>query len=532
MIEDVDYLNDNCEKDSMIFFIDSSLRDRQFYPSSSDYSISFAQPFKLVYGIDILDASIPTTEYNIDVENNTLAITLVGKPILSNANLMTYFKQLRTSKSFSRLFDHSSETFVLIANEVMASTWNVTSTQTLFNDNVTRITEQYYVGIRKEILNVTFADTRGAALIEEDYIIEWDDMTFFIRGNTNSNIEIINVLKQGEYYLERVSAYVYNIVYYMFYSVSYDDVYSPMKENEDYIYEIYNYIKRVEPGNYDISSLRVSMNNSLNAYDIYMESKSSVERQEGKLNIMSQKLVVLNAEKSTITPNLGFDTYPTSTESSLYDTYYIGNNKNVFVSKTYDSDTRKYTLFSPGIINLLGERYVILRCKEIEDHLFGSYAYMSYTPGIGMFKLAASYNDITNLRFDFVSLVRKPFHPIGKLSKLSFKWETASGRVYDFKGVNHQLLMLVKFLVPTQKKKFQQSILNPNYNANFMEYMTKNKAIQYKEDSEDEEEFDNTHYYNVYKKMMDKYNYSSSDDEYDSDDSEEQRAITSIPRRA
>lgn len=529
MIEDVDYLNENCEKDSMIFFVDSNLRDRQFFPSSSDYSVSFEQPFKLVYGLDILDASIPTTEYNIDVENNTLALTLVGKPILSTLNLMTSFKQLRTSKSFSRLFEHSSETFVLIVNEAMANDWNVSATQTLFNDN-TSINDQYYVAVRKEILNVTFTDVRGAVLTADDHIIQWGDYKYFI-SDTSSNADVINVLKQGNYYLEKVSGHVYHVIYYTFYSVSHDDIYTRMKDNEDYMFELFNFIKRVEPGNYDISSLRVSMNNTLNAFDIYLESKSTVERQEGKLNLASQKLIVLNADKSTIAPNLGFDTYPSSTELSLYDTYYIGNNRKIFISNTYDSDSKKYTLYSPGIINLLGERYVILRCKEIEDHLFGSYAYMSYTPGIGMFKLAASYNDITNLRFDFVSLVRKPFHPIGKLSKLSFKWETASGRVYDFKGVNHQLLLLVKFLVPSQKKKFQQSILNPNYNANFMEYMTRNKSIQYKEDSEDEEEFDNTQYYNVYKKNMDKYNYSSSDDGYDSDESEEQRVVSSVPRR-
>jgi hypothetical protein len=175
------------------------------------------------------------------------------------------------------------------------------------------------------------------------------------------------------------------------------------------------------------------------------------------------------------------------------------------------------------LISLLGERFAILRIKELEDHLYGSYSYMQMTPGIGMFKMAAAFGGITNLRFDYTSVVRKPFHPIGKLSKLSIRFETSSGRLYDFKGVNHQLMVNIKFYVPTQKVKFSKSILNPNYDPNVMEYMSKNKSIQYREDSDDEEEFDQENYYQLYRKELDKYDYSSSGDADDDaeDDSEE-----------
>lgn len=84
------------------------------------------------------------------------------------------------------------------------------------------------------------------------------------------------------------------------------------------------------------------------------------------------------------------------------------------------------------------------------------------------------------------------------------------------------MLLMIKFLVPTQKFKFGRSVLNPNYDPNFMKYMSTSKAIQYKEDSDEEEEFDDRRYYEIYKKEMDKYDYSTSEDEEDedSDDSE------------
>jgi hypothetical protein len=181
----------------------------------------------------------------------------------------------------------------------------------------------------------------------------------------------------------------------------------------------------------------------------------------------------------------------------------------------FDSDLSTYKIVSPGLVNLLGERYVKLRIKELEDHLYGSYSYVSYTPGIGMFKMAASSGGVTNLRFDFVNLVRKPFHPLGKLSKLSLRFETASGKLYDFKGVNHNIIFVVKFFVPTQKITFQRSILNPNYNPNFMDYMSQNKSIEYKEDSDDEEDFDDDDNYKTYKQELDRFDYSSEDDDDD-----------------
>ena len=50
MIDDIDYLLENSEKDSMVLYIDSSLRNKLYYPSANEYTIQFSQPFKYVYG--------------------------------------------------------------------------------------------------------------------------------------------------------------------------------------------------------------------------------------------------------------------------------------------------------------------------------------------------------------------------------------------------------------------------------------------------------------------------------------------------
>ncbi len=68
-IEDVDYLKQNSQKQSYIFLVNSKDRDKGSYPTPSEYVVDFSQPFTNVIGLNVLDASIPRTMYNIDVYN-------------------------------------------------------------------------------------------------------------------------------------------------------------------------------------------------------------------------------------------------------------------------------------------------------------------------------------------------------------------------------------------------------------------------------------------------------------------------------
>ena len=71
-IEDINYLKDNSIKQNYTFLIDSTDRDRDKFPNPNKYVVEFTVPFKNVIGMEIIDASIPRTMYNIDVENNLL----------------------------------------------------------------------------------------------------------------------------------------------------------------------------------------------------------------------------------------------------------------------------------------------------------------------------------------------------------------------------------------------------------------------------------------------------------------------------
>jgi len=503
MIEDVAFLNDNCDKDSIVIYADSTLRNKIYYPHPSEYVIEFEQPFKLVYGFDILDASIPTTMYNIDVYNNGIYFTGVSKNLsaFTIVDMEAMFKDVVFSNVFIKLFEDSVESFIIMGNESYLSS---------FITGTTGLSDYHWVFLKYTMTNIPI-ELKKLQILENYFVFTFNGNDYIL---SKDHTDIYDIIQDGNFNIVKTVNNTYDLIYFVPHKIS-TTAYNTIKNTGLYIVLISNYRRKVPVGNYDVLTITNDLNELLNQVLVNAEPTSSPPAKEGKMMFTSGNFFLLDGEHSTILKSLGFDTYPTATASAnMYSGYIIGPNPYVFGS-IFDSDLSTYKIVSPGLVNLLGERYVKLRIKELEDHLYGSYSYVSYTPGIGMFKMAASSGGVTNLRFDFVNLVRKPFHPLGKLSKLTLRFETASGHLYDFKGVNHNIIFVVKFFVPTQKITFQRSILNPNYNPNFMDYMSQNKSIEYKEDSDDEEDFDDEDNYKTYKQELDKYDYSSEEDDDD-----------------
>ena len=143
---------------------------------------------------------------------------------------------------------------------------------------------------------------------------------------------------------------------------------------------------------------------------------------------------------------------------------------------------------SPGMMNLVADNYIILRCPEIENHLRGSFSVNEDNdPGMGVLNI--DVQGYASGRMDFFSVIYKEFHPIGKLDKMTFRFERKSDKqLYDFKNINLHFLMSIKFLRPYQKNTLQKSILNPNYNPNYLGYFNNNMKEGFYENSSDEED--------------------------------------------
>ena len=524
MIEDVEYLLQNSEQDALTFYVDSTLRNRKFYPTPTEYVVNFEQPFKNVTGFDVLDASIPNTMYNIDIYNNGVAFTKVFKYIdpdgyfaedTAPADLLY---EIASSYLFCKIFEDKAQTKLVICEYDKIMNEDVFKNATFLTSKFL-VEPGFYLSTRYIIPNIEVSVTK-LVLADNMFYFHFDNVKYGIDKLQYPQVE--DIIADDNYRFIKNADGTFTLLYFKFAQIQeqqYNSIISSQTGLWKYVVE--NYYRELMIGNYAISTLKRQLTAEWKDLNITIDATTLIDTTQGKLKFLSKETLCFNAQKSTISINLGFEKIPTNDEPQNYRTFAFRDNDRVFIANNAESenDGGRMILYAPGLVNLLGERYIILRCKEIEDHLLGSYSYVNYTPGLGMFKLA-TVNDVTNLRFDFISLVRKPFHPIGKLSKLSFRWETSDGRLYDFKGVNHSMLFIVKFLVPARKSMFTQSILNPNYDGNFMNYMSKNRAIDYKEDSDDEEEFDEKKYFEKYRKEMDKYNYedSESGDGDDSDD--------------
>lgn len=132
--------------------------------------------------------------------------------------------------------------------------------------------------------------------------------------------------------------------------------------------------------------------------------------------------------------------------SPVFQTAYAGQNLCCDVT----TDSAGQGVITPGIVNLSGPRYLNIRCPEIESHMFRDRVNEACHAGLGMIKLRGY--GFMEQRFDFVSFPARRFHPIGKISKLTFRLERPDGQLYDSKGVDNTLLVVIRYYsLPNQQ---------------------------------------------------------------------------------
>ena len=490
-MEDVDFMLKNSKQDSVTLFVDSSLRNKMFYHTPAQYVISFNEPFKNIYGIEVMDATIPVSMYNVDVYNDGFALSQVyytqgnGKD-----DFLNRFAEVQYNKHFNTLFEGEYTSLIFIstnpghfASIATGSGVSQHMTPTLFllynyvTSTTIRILNEH---VSKQVTDkiFTYKDTR--------YLIDRID-------------PVCSVIDRGDYTMATGVDGVTTLTYYTHVYLSTErgnELVDTFASTPSYSYIINNMYGKIEHGNYDGLSLlqymgayielmsRESRTSTIGSFSINTSQSASfgdiTKQSKMKWSSIGIFPFILDMKKGTLRDALGFSSFSIDAEHHLYQKLHHYNNHQLFMSRTDSftsnddptSNVFKQTINPPGIISLLGGRFILLRIPEIENHLLNSFATSSFSPGIGMFKLAGG-NDVTNLRFDFVNLIKKPFHPIGRLTKLTIRFELSNGKLYDFKGVDHHLLINIKYYAPNNTLAIPKYILNPNYNYDVLQYLSK-----------------------------------------------------------
>lgn len=573
-IEDVDYLIRHSTQDSMMLFVDSDKRDRQHYATPSFYAVRMEEPVKYVFGVDILDAAIPTTMYNVDYNNNELRLVWSDLSIGSLTTVDTARVELETLSSHevfewavrSEIQTHEFVTCVSSSSNSAVRTW-----LDLNKLPLREIAPEYCIFVRhsfdgvplvpsqEPVDNRRIFDISGTAstvtadvieLVDPDgaspnrALVQW----LSSRAKNFSGFRVIvSSLTSAQSLFsgtDNVSGSLFDIVYYECVPVSRasftEFTTSVINRNDGSLrLALKVMLCTIEPGNYTINTFQSSIQELLQPFGIDATTSSAsgaiVEKQNKLLFTSNENIMFafcvnfdtsLERFVSSASGLLGFDDASTD---GVNDAVYLGNTglPSRICTRMLDSISGAYKnmLLPRGIVNLAGPRFITLRCPEIEEHICSTGKYSKYSTGLGVFKLASG-NALAHLRFDFVSLVRKPFHPIGRISRLTLRFELPDGSLYDFKGINHQILMTLKYYVPSDDSKRTttnnasvavqstlhppiRSELNPDYDPDFLRFMIRN-ADEYHDDSEEEEDEDD---------------YDEDDDEEDDDEEMKKRII-------
>jgi len=597
-IEDVNYLKANSIKQTYTFLIDSSGRDRTIFPDPNNYVVEFSTPFRNIIGMEIIDASIPRTMYNVDIENNSIyyyigtddndnlikdGVTdeIEAEAIITNALIVNnslnikdrgyaYIKNVvnlyniynsggiggaikgitislkLTAFSSYKNFVGADNSYTLLdfrynhlinpkisedapiivklirqnsemqAYNLLFRIGNETNEKIINNINLSYLTQivwtisenntwQIYLNGTTDsskihessigIKNVFYTDKYIGKRFELDYG-DWDTANLYI-----SDFKIYNrVLNQKE--LNDCNNNVHtntisNLIIWYKMDVIINGTVENSGNNKTINYQdVFNKLD-IMPGDYTLKTFFTNYD-ELNNFEIGFKEHSDPSELTNLMDIYSRKPFILDMKRSTISENLGFDLYSNKNTQGRYiykDIYrYNDNMIKIFHSVVNDKQVKEfndgkvdiYKIVSPGIVYFIGNKYIVMKCPEIEAHLYGSLSYSKYTLGLAKFRV--DNVGINSERLSITKLPVREFHPIGKLAKMSLRFETNKGTLYDFKGVNHNIVFAIYYYEPIQKKFPEGSLLNPEYKMNYIDYQYYQEEIE-GDSNDDEEDF-------------------------------------------
>ena len=618
-IEDINYLKNNSIKQNYTFLIDSTDRDRDKFPNPNKYVVEFTVPFKNVIGMEIIDASIPRTMYNIDIENNLIyyylgtneednvikngvtekiACNLIkyncsyidSYTLLENSGYIELSNNINIYNIYANYVNtYGNETliggnelgitysFKVKAEAIYNNDYSKDNTYCIFsfgyyhlwnqtNTNYTAMTVNVLKKIEGELYDIQFIIGDGTIegdkniianvdLSEEVHICwtilenKWNiyisnnslslnivqqftvkktiKNVFYIKkyigrslsapitlNKTGNNykgywndgakmyikdFKIYNrELKTNEIALCRNNTIIKGLtIWYKLYDNDNDTKNYGENEYINYI-NIFNKIS-IDTGDYTFKTFLLNYEEKEDS-EIGFKKHSEPAELTNLIDIYSRLPFILDMERSTIYENLGFDLYNSINPLYINDRYQY--------KSIYNTDRRMYKMFhsiintkltkvidniefdkniitSPGIVYLIGNKYIVLKCPEIEEHLFGSLSYSKYSLGLAKFRVDNA--GINSERLAITKLPIREFHPIGKLSRISLRFETNKGLLYDFKGVNHNIVFAIYYYEPKQNKFPEGSILNPEYKMNYIDYQYYEEEIDGDSDDENEE---------------------------------------------
>jgi hypothetical protein len=427
---DVNFLNQQAVDQSYLFVVDSASRDTTFSTTASEYMVAFNWPFENVVGIDLIDASIPRTEYIVDTGVNTLQLTYDSTKYTITVPPGDY--------ALPQLIE-------VLAPLLPSGLGVAAATQPAEIANKVEFSGQapFFIDVKTSTMRRQLGLGSPTDTPDHDGIL----------GAAQATLPSAVAVLTGP--LPTLSQPVP-----LTHSVR--QVWTASRSGVPVTLNAFANAPTISTS---ISVLVADLlTNTPVATGTLLTGTSSFEQLtctlspvgDGKVTQGAQYYVMLAANAS------GAGVFASGPAvDTLIGGAWTGGTDALCVD--LDVLPLGFSLQAPCLVDLTGERYLLVRCPEVESLLFRDRAYEKMHAGLGIVKLAG-YGQ-RNERFDFVSVPSRRLRtPIGKLLSFTIRLEKSDGTLYNTRGVEHHLIMAIHYREMVSQPSMPKALLNPGYN--------------------------------------------------------------------
>lgn len=493
-MDDVHFLQKNAFKEEYVCVIDSAKRDKVKYPRPSHYLVEFNAPFTDVFGVDVIDVSIPRSGYIISKDiNDNVRFRFLTRDGYTNWNdgLITpgnYTKDTILVELNRILKDKTDPVnkFIQVkplTNPFEQSNKIVFYSRTKFQIDAPSSRASSVVGFNQETMLVNPISVRQP--ISDFEAPPYETIREPVFAHIPGQARYLHAVTKHKYPKQRVTPSIggdFVTFTLRFGTIGYPASMSTYSSLLRFTVEELRPTRRVvftdtfvisEAGEKILNWAAVDSLGTLSA-DFEYEISIKDEVNEDINNCWAVFHSYTGVMNTFYSHESGFD-----------DVFYLRDHQ---LDMGVTINKRDEVIVPSGILDLFGERYIQLRCPEIEQHMYRHRAFEKHNVGLSIIYTSREYETLSQ-RFN--ALPSRTFHPIGKLKQLTFRFETSRGVEYDFNGIDHTVTLIIRYY-RIREVAFEEgsSVLNPAYTPNVLEYFQQHG--HFRDGDSDHEDDDNT----------------------------------------
>lgn len=446
-MDDVNYLKRRGTEESFLFVVDSSKRDTAVYNEPNEYEVKFNAPFKCVVGLDLVDATVPRTEYLVEAGRNQLVYAVDGG---------------QRQRATVQPGDYNIQQLIAALNAMLGPELRVAAVS-----SPAELTNRVrFVGA------VPFAIYGAESSIQQSLGLGLHTLTSSVnKGVLGARTALTGPLP-GDVTVNLTSPVRQQFVAPGSGSLTQVSAYVASSQGDQVRVAVVRNGQLLAHGSATLGEATI-----YTQVVIPLESLASVSQGQLCHVIIDSS----SGASSVFCSGLGVSLAQGSPAGAAWWDYAVwlagpnGDQVCVDVEMVVDG----HSVDCPWVVNLTGEPYVLVRCADIEQYLYGERAFERVHPGLGIVKLG-NYG-FREQRYDFVSFPpRRLTNVISKVAKLTLRLEKASGELYDTKGINHHLVLVITTLRVREDPNDDKipSTLNPHYTPNMLEHMQRVHVAQ------------------------------------------------------